>query len=227
MSFPPHLAVVARKRGTSTPTPPTLAPVLAAIASLGSTTADLTWTASNKTGSPGFGYKVYGGIAPTFSLLITTTSLSYGADYPAAAGETYSFYVIPSNDAGDGPSSNTASVVLPGMPAGPELTGPASATGNYIISWTSVLGATDYDVYQSPDDNVYAFLGNTASLSFAVTFDFPGMYHKVIPKNGTFEGMTSNIIYVSLLLPTGSTYLRPDGTSTYFRPDGTSKYIRP
>lgn len=94
--------------------PPTVAPVLIATTMLGSTTANLAWTASNKISSPGFGYKVFGGIAPSFTQLGTTTGLSYDADYPAAAGETYSFYVVPYNDAGEGPSSNTVSAVLPG-----------------------------------------------------------------------------------------------------------------
>lgn len=204
-------------------TPPTLAPVLMVTADLGSYYADLAWTASNKTGSAGFGYHVYDG---SDNLLATTTGLSHSEEYAGAAGETYSFYVVPFNDAGEGPSSNTADVVLPGESDGPVLSGPSSATSDYEITWTAIAGATEYDVYQSPDDGTYSLLTNTSLLAFTVTYDYPGMYHKVIPKNGSFEGTASNTIYV-VLSPPPSIYLRPDGSSSYLRPDGTSIYLRP
>lgn len=95
-------------------TPPSLAPVLSVTADLGSYVANLTWTASNKTGSTGFGYEVWGRIeSGSFALLSTTTDTFYDYDALGAPG-TYEFYVIPINSAGEGPSSNTASVVLPG-----------------------------------------------------------------------------------------------------------------
>lgn len=103
--------------GSGTLTPPTVAPVLVVSADLGSTTANLAWTPSNKTGSAGFVYDVYRSIDGGGQSLIATRSaaqLTYDDPNPGASGETYEYFIIPKNDAGEGPSSNTASVVLPG-----------------------------------------------------------------------------------------------------------------
>ena len=103
--------------GSGTLTPPSVAPVLTVSADFGSTTANLEWTASNKTGSAGFVYDVYRSIDGGGPALIATRSaaqLSYDDSNPGASGETYEYYIIPKNDAGEGPSSNTASIVLPG-----------------------------------------------------------------------------------------------------------------
>lgn len=103
--------------GSGTLTPPTVAPVLTVSADVGSTNAFLEWTASNKTGSAGFGYNVYLQINADPELLIFIggpLDLTYIDEQPSAAGETYAYRVVPFNDAGEGPSSNTASVVLPG-----------------------------------------------------------------------------------------------------------------
>lgn len=96
-------------------TPPTVAPVLSGFAIFGSNTAELSWTTSDKIESPGFGYRVYvqketdpEGVAGI------TTALLFNYSDLVATGETYYFRVVPYNDAGDGPSSNTVSVILPG-----------------------------------------------------------------------------------------------------------------
>lgn len=100
---------------TAVLSPPTVAPVLSYDPPmLGSFIVDLFWTASNKTSSAGFGYRVYmqyngGG----FNAIETTTSLTTDFDGSPNAG-TYEFRIVPFNDAGEGPSSNTVSVVLPG-----------------------------------------------------------------------------------------------------------------
>lgn len=97
-------------------TPPTLAPVLMVISSFMSTMAALDWTASNKTGSAGFGYRIDRDIdGGGFAELTTTTDLSYNDNVPGAAGETYTYRITPYNAAGDGPASNDSSVVLPGL----------------------------------------------------------------------------------------------------------------
>lgn len=93
---------------------PTVAPVLSVSADPSSFVANLIWTPSNRTGSSGFGYDVYvqfnsGG----YSLVTTTTGTSYDYDAIDVVGP-YDFYVVPKNSAGEGPSSNTASVNLPG-----------------------------------------------------------------------------------------------------------------
>lgn len=77
----------------------------------------------------------------------------------------------------------------------------------YVLTWSEVAGATDYDVYYSRDDTTYTLLDNTADLEYEVTFDFPGMYHYVIAKNGVFESQPSNTHYVQLILPIESSSL--------------------
>lgn len=97
-------------------TPPTLAPVLAVSAQPESVEAELAWTASNKTDSLGFGYRIFRDVSGNgFAELATTSSLFYINEAAAAAGELYNYYIEPYNDAGNGPSSNVASVVLPGL----------------------------------------------------------------------------------------------------------------
>lgn len=105
--------------GAAPPSPPTLAPVASVSSSIGSTTALVEWTASNKTFSAGFGYKVYLQINSDPEQLVYNevgdTPLGTYYSNAGAAGETYSFRVVPFNDAGNGPTSNTASTILPGV----------------------------------------------------------------------------------------------------------------
>jgi hypothetical protein len=98
-------------------TPPTVAPVLSVTADLGSITANLVWTASNKTSSPGFHYRVESKIDEgSWGVAVPETNdLFYNASDGSASGQTYYFRITPFNDAGDGPVSNTASVILPGI----------------------------------------------------------------------------------------------------------------
>ncbi len=104
------------KVGEGELTPPTVAPVLTVDADFNSTTALLSWTASNKTDSPGFAYQVWMKIDNGFeSVILITTNTSDSYDVPGALYETYTFRVEPFNDVGYGPSSNTASVILPGV----------------------------------------------------------------------------------------------------------------
>jgi hypothetical protein len=105
----------AAKTASGPLTPPTVAPVLIVSAASGSTTANLEWTASDKTSSAGFGYQIERENASVFSPVGTTTSLVFNEDIPTANGETYTYRVTPYNAAGNGPASNTASVTLPGI----------------------------------------------------------------------------------------------------------------
>ena len=190
--------------GSPSVTPPSIAPILDAQSTLGSYQASLTWTASNRTSSPGFGYKVELDIdGGGFNEIVSTTNLFYTDTQGSAAGETYTYRVTPYNDYGEGPSSNESGVVLPGESEGPVLSGPDSAFDtNYTLTWSAVAGATSYDLYRSRDDTTFTFLANTADLEYEVTFDFPGMYHYVIAKNGAFESSPSNTHFVDLVLPT-------------------------
>ena len=125
--------------GSGTLTPPSVAPVLTATSSLGSYVAVLEWTASNKTVSPGFQYVVYFQVGANPEGVATyTTDLTYNFEDLGATGELYNFRVVPENSAGEGPSSNTASVVLPGesssllLNAGGEIL--LNQTGDLLIN---------------------------------------------------------------------------------------------
>ncbi len=225
--------------GSGTLTPPTVAPVLTVDADPGSSVALLEWTASNKSGSAGFGYNVYRGTntppipgvdSPVFSTGPNT--LSSSDNVSAAAGETYYYIVVPFNDAGEGPSSNTASVILPGESEAPVLTGPGTADTNveFTLEWTSVPGADSYEVERSDDGgSSWSLLDTVVLLELGVTETAADTYkYRVTPFAGAFQGLTSNILTVVVTTPAAPpTYLRPGGTTTYLRPDGTSIYLRP
>lgn len=103
-------------------TPPTVAPVLTVTANLGSTTAQLEWTASDKTSSSSFIYYLYRntGSAPTPGVdspivSLAGSTLTSEDNVILAAGETYYYIIVPSNSAGDGPASNAVNIILPGI----------------------------------------------------------------------------------------------------------------
>ena len=103
-------------------TPPTVAPVLTVTADLGSTVAQLEWTASDKTSSSGFIYYLYrnAGSAPVPGVdspikSYAGSTLTDSDNVTTAGGETYYYIIVPSNSAGDGPASNVVEIILPGI----------------------------------------------------------------------------------------------------------------
>jgi len=100
--------------GNATPQPPSVAPILMVDAEIASFVANLAWTASNRTGSPGFTYEVWMKVdAGSFAFLASTTNLFLNTDQTPTIG-VYAFEIRPRNDAGYGPSSNIGSTQLPG-----------------------------------------------------------------------------------------------------------------
>jgi hypothetical protein len=111
-----HLTTFPLTSGGTVPNlPPSVAPILAGSAEPGSMIVNLSWTASNRTTSPGFEYDIYsnGGAGGIFTLLDSTTALFYNHDTTPTSG-SWEFYVKPVNDYGEGPSSNTVDVTTPG-----------------------------------------------------------------------------------------------------------------
>ena len=159
-------------------TAPTLAPVLVVTADLGSNTAHLSWSASNKISSPGFYYDIEVDVnGGGYSQITTSTNLSYNNTQAAPAGETYTYRVTPYNSQGGGPSSNTAGVVLPGESDGPELLGPNNTTAtqyvttDFTLTWSSIAGAATYDLYKSTADSGYSlWQADIAATSLAVSY---------------------------------------------------------
>lgn len=185
--------------------PPSRAPVLDVQTTLGSYEASLTWTASNRTGSPGFGYRVEVDVnGGGFGTLTTTTDLFYTDSQLSAVGETYTYRITPINDYGEGPSSNEAGIVLPGESEGPVLTGPENVMDDsYVLEWTSVVGATSYDLYYVPlpDFEPLTLLANTANLEYEATSVFDSRQYYVVATNGSFESAPSNLHNVYLIMP--------------------------
>jgi hypothetical protein len=225
--------VIATANGV--PQPPSLAPVLMAFASaeLGTYIANLDWTASNRTGSAGFAYQIWVSLdGGSYSLLdsVGPSTLSYVHD-ASPTGGTYSYYIKPINDVGEGPSSNAASVVLPGESEAPVLTGPSEVSSEdptALLEWNAIPGATLYSVQRSPDNATWTQIYTPTGTSQSVTLSFSPSYYRVIPFAGVFEGLPSNSISITIVIPPApESYLRPDGISTYLRPDGTSIYLRP
>lgn len=194
-------------------TAPTVAPVLTVEAELGSETANLTWTASNKTGSVGFGYKIERNVDGFgYSEFATTPDLFYGDLVSGAAGETYSYRVTPFNDAGEGPVSNEASVVLPGESEAPLLVGPSGGIvlvdALFTLSWDSIPGADSYLLERSTDGSSYSTLTNTALLEYETSEASVGFrYFRVTPYAGAFAGQTSNVVEVTVVSAETSTFL--------------------
>lgn len=94
---------------------PTVAPNLYLIEiQPGGSTPTLHWTASNRTDSPGFRYEIWYEINGSgLTYLGETQNLSYSQSFSPSEG-TFNFQIRPVNNAGEGPSSNTASVNIPG-----------------------------------------------------------------------------------------------------------------
>ena len=224
--------VIATANGV--PQPPSLAPVLMVSTEFGSYIAALEWTASNRTGSAGFAYQVWVSIDGGYYTLATTvgaSTLSYNYD-ASSTGGTYSFYIKPINDVGEGPSSNTASVVLPGESEAPVLTGPSdvpSEDPTALLEWNAIPGATLYSVQRSPDNATWTQIYTPTGTSQSVTVFSSPSYYRVVPFASTVEGTPSNSLEIFIVSPppVDNTYLRPGGLTTYLRPDGTSLYLRP
>lgn len=224
-------------------TPPTLAPVLIVTADFGSNVANLEWTASNKTSSPGFGYRIYLDVnGGGFTALTTVSAATLTANYtpsPDPTGETYSFYIEPYNDAGPatgGGLSNQASVVLPGEFDGPILLGPNGTQNpqyvydDFTLTWSAVAAAVSYKLYASATDSGYTLWEeDITSTSLAIDFDtaFGTNWWYVVAVDGAGSvSYQSNHLECTPVMPTYS-YRRSGGVDSYLRPGGTDTYLRP
>lgn len=129
---------IAPYQGVGTLTPPTVAPFLEAEVDLGSFIAKLKWTASNKTSSAGFGYAIWRQVDNASFENIDNVGpgvLTYNDDTTGVAPNIFRYYIIPFNAAGEGPSSNTVSINLPGESSRLLL----NAGGNILLNQIGVL----------------------------------------------------------------------------------------
>ncbi|SKA84942.1 Fibronectin type III domain-containing protein [Prosthecobacter debontii] len=216
--------------------PPTLQPVLNLVPGDElSSIVDLSWTPSNKTGSAGFGYSVEysDDDGATWEVYSDTTDTDEHVDLTGSGVDTYSFRVVPYNDAGEGPSSESVAIILPVTMQTPNL----SVEVDYLsyeayLTWNLIPGASYYryswryngggwNEESIGPDNTYMFSGSSGD----------GLYEfRVQGANDNGEGPWSDPAGVTL--PGESeggmdvTYRRPDAVSRYLRPDGTSSYLR-
>ena len=189
---------------------PTGTPSLSVSTDLGSTDASLSWTAVSRATS----YSLWRGTNATPDpdtdpeLATGITGTTYTDSIPAAAGETYTYIVRAINGTGEGPSSNAASVVLPGECEAPVLTGPSPTTqpGAYPLTWTVPAGATfdRYRIYRAADEAGPYTLEDTieAEPSPAYTAGLTGWW-QVAAYNSltTTEGPLSNAVYGEIVIP--------------------------
>lgn len=180
---------------------PLAAPILKGVA--GATSIVLTWngiagaTSYNLYRSSG-GYMGYGGTLYKQGLTSTTFS-----DTGLAAATAYSYYVSAVNISGQGSQSNTITLT-PGSAAlaAPLLTASTSTyttngLGSISLSWTTVTGATSYNVYRSTtaggEGNIPYQVSQTgtsyndSSLTSGTTY-----YYKVVAIGPGGEGAFSN-----------------------------------
>lgn len=223
--------------GNGVLTPPTVAPLLSVTADFGASTANAGWTASNKTSSSGFGYRFeYKKDSSAWFFISDTTSLTASFSDGTAAGNTYYFRVTPYNDAGEGPVSNEASVILPGEYDGPTLLGPnGTANPQYVyddftLTWSEIAAAVSYRIYGSATDSGYTLWeGDITGTSLAIDFDaaFGTNWWYVVAVDGSGSvSYQSNHLECTPVLPTYS-YRRPGGVDSYLRPGGSDTYLRP
>lgn len=103
-----QILVAAANSGT--PLPPSVAPVLVAEVDFGSYDVHLSWTQSNRNAQ----YNLYSSNNGVDFFLSETTSATFTTYSAGETPATWYFYVTPFNDSGEGPSSNTVSVNVPG-----------------------------------------------------------------------------------------------------------------
>ena len=90
---------------------------------------------------------------------------------------TYSYRVRACNVTGCSPWSaiGTISVAIP--PPVPALTTPTSdSTGNYVVSWGGVTGATSYILQQQINGGAWSTVQNSAAASWSASGEVPGSY---------------------------------------------------
>jgi len=107
-------------------------------------------------------------------VLVTTTGATTYNDTGLDSNTTYTYYVIASNDAGDGPASSdfstTTLVSIPDTPSVPTFSNVASTA--LTVNWDAVSGATYYVLYQDDVSVVTTSVtsSNRSGLSASTTY---------------------------------------------------------
>jgi hypothetical protein len=93
--------------------------------------------------------------------------------------------------------------VTPALLASPTITITSLTNNSANLSWTSILNAKNYNVYQSTDDKIYTLLKNTTGLSLIINTRVIGLlYLKVAAVDSSnIEGIRSAALSVLLKWP--------------------------
>ena len=151
----------------------------------------LTWKAVSGAAS----YKVYRATAKNgaYSVINTTKALTY-TNVGAALGTTYYYKVEALNAAG---KSMGFSAVVEGKVAPVLAVGYSSVSGKPQLTWKSIPGATEYQVYRSTQQNSgYTKINTTTSTSYVNTGAKAGTtyYYRIVAVKGTAVSDFSNIV---------------------------------
>ena len=111
---------------------------------------------------------------------VTTTQTTSGTTLTKTSldpGILYTYYVLATNDSGDGGTSNTTKITLPPQVTSAATTNPQQLTMG--ITWTDALSATSYSIASSPAvatspqtapvGGAYTFTGLTAGIQYTFT----------------------------------------------------------
>ena len=151
----------------------------------------LTWNAVDGAAS----YKVYRATAKNgaYSVINTTKALTY-TNTGAALGTTYYYKVEALNAAG---KSMGFSAVAEGKVAPVLAVGYSSVSGKPQLTWKTIPGATEYQVYRSAQQNSgYKKINTTTATSYVNTGAKANTtyYYKIVAVKGTAVSDFSNIV---------------------------------
>ena len=151
----------------------------------------LTWKAVSGAAS----YKVYRATSKNgaYSVINTTKALTY-TNTGAALGTTYYYKVEVLNASG---KSMGFSAIVEGKVAPVLAVGYSSVSGKPQLTWKSVPGATEYQVYRSTQqDSGYSKINTTTSTSYVNTGAKANTtyYYRIVAVKGTAVSDFSNIV---------------------------------
>jgi hypothetical protein len=211
------------KRRLIVPQAPNVAPIASP-----STTGNIILSWNNVKGATS--YKIYRTTAPINDIVGLTPLI---ADYPTTTYNdnglplgTFYYVVVATNVFVNSTPSNCVSVSVQRLPNAPILNPIASpsTTGNVILSWNLVPGATSYKIYRNTSmiTNVTGLIP-IASGYQTNSFSDQGLangtyYYVIIAVNGTGNSAISNCEFVTVTLPATTTSTPTTSTTTTSTP---------
>jgi len=188
------------------PLPPLPPAATNLVATAGNAQVNLSWTAALGATE----YRIYrntvAGAAQTGVLIATVSSTSF-PDQGRTNGTTYFYNVIATNQAGDGPAANEVSAKpLPGLPAAPANLNATPRDGQVDLTWSTVDGATEYQIFQGTAPNVNT-KGNPAIRVATPNYSVSGLtngttyYFVVVATNLAGPGLASREVSAKPLPP--------------------------